>query len=156
MADDDRVNVRHMVDRVAAAVDFYTTHFGFSAATHVPAFADIIPGSLRLLLAGRDQSAGRPMADGAPPGAGGWDRIHFVVGDFQAAISRLSSEGVRFRNEVVTGPSGSQVGPRIHPPIWSGCSSRRDADVFIPLDEWHFNIRGFGSPEQRRIRYGRT
>jgi catechol 2,3-dioxygenase-like lactoylglutathione lyase family enzyme len=109
MPTDDTVNVRYMVDDVAATVDFYTTHFGFTVGTRVPAFADATRGNLRLLLAGPDSSAGRPMADGARPGPGGWNRIHFVVEDLQAEVDRLSSEGVQFRNKVVTGPGGSQV-----------------------------------------------
>jgi catechol 2,3-dioxygenase-like lactoylglutathione lyase family enzyme len=76
--DDDTINVRYMVDDVAAAVDFYTTHFGFEVRTRaLPAFADVSRGNLRLLLSGPASSAGRPMADGEHPGPGGWNRIHF-------------------------------------------------------------------------------
>jgi catechol 2,3-dioxygenase-like lactoylglutathione lyase family enzyme len=49
------------------------------------------------------------MADGERPGPGGWNRIHFVVDDLEAEIERFRSAGVRFRNEVVRGPGGSQV-----------------------------------------------
>jgi len=110
MPSDETVNVRYMVDDVAAAIDFYTTHFGFALQTSaLPAFADVTKGNLRLLLAGPDSSAGRPMADGEKPHPGGWNRLHFVVGDLRAEMDRLKGEGVPFRNEVVTGPGGSQV-----------------------------------------------
>jgi catechol 2,3-dioxygenase-like lactoylglutathione lyase family enzyme len=110
MASNETVNVRYMVDDVAAAVDFYTSHFGFTLQTKaLPAFADVTKGNLRLLLAGPVSSAGRPMTDGEKPQPGGWNRIHFVVADLQAEIDRLKAEGVPFRNEVVTGPGGSQV-----------------------------------------------
>ena len=110
MPDKDTVSVRYMVDDVATAVDFYTRHFGFTLRTNAPpAFADVTKGNLRLLLAGPSSSAGRPMADGERPHSGGWNRIHFVVDDLQAEIDRLKGEGVRFRNEVVSGPGGSQV-----------------------------------------------
>jgi catechol 2,3-dioxygenase-like lactoylglutathione lyase family enzyme len=104
------VNVRYMVDDVAAAVDFYTRHFGFTPQINAaPAFADVTRGNIRLLLSGPKSSAGRPMADGERPGPGGWNRIHFIVEDIQAEIDRLKGEGVSFRNDVVTGPGGSQV-----------------------------------------------
>jgi catechol 2,3-dioxygenase-like lactoylglutathione lyase family enzyme len=110
MPDEATVNVRYMVDDVAAAIDFYTTHLGFSVLTsRLPAFADVERGNLRLLLSGPKSSAGRPMTDGDVPGPGGWNRIHFVVEDLEGEISRLQSAGVPFRNEVVTGPGGAQV-----------------------------------------------
>jgi catechol 2,3-dioxygenase-like lactoylglutathione lyase family enzyme len=110
MHDDGTVNVRYLVDDVAAAVDFYTTHFGFSVRmSALPAFADVTRGNLRLLLSGPQSSAGRRMTDGERPHAGGWNRIHLIVDDLDAEIARLTGEGVTFRNDVVTGPGGSQV-----------------------------------------------
>jgi catechol 2,3-dioxygenase-like lactoylglutathione lyase family enzyme len=71
------VNVRYLVDDVQAAIDFCTSHLGFTVrSTAVPAFADVIRGNLRLLLAGPASSAGRPMPDGRKPVPGGWNRIH--------------------------------------------------------------------------------
>jgi catechol 2,3-dioxygenase-like lactoylglutathione lyase family enzyme len=107
---DEMVNVRYMVDDVAAAIDFYTTHFGFTVQTKaLPAFADATRGNLRLLLAGPQSSAGRAMTDVERPHPGGWNRIHFIVADIDAEIARLTAEGVQFRNEVVKGPGGAQV-----------------------------------------------
>ena len=110
MPDETTVNVRYLVDDVAAAIDFYTSHLGFTVLTSMPpAFADVQRGNLRLLLSGPKSSAARPMADGAQPGPGGWNRIHFIVEDLESEIARLRAEGVPFRNEVVTGPGGAQV-----------------------------------------------
>ena len=110
MRTEDTVNVRYMVDDVEAAIDFYTTQFGFSVRTNaVPAFADVVRGNLRLLLSGPRSSAGRAMSDGANPGPGGWNRIHFVTDDLAGDVERLRSAGVEFRNDVVTGPGGSQI-----------------------------------------------
>jgi catechol 2,3-dioxygenase-like lactoylglutathione lyase family enzyme len=107
---DETVNVRYMVDDVEAAIDFYTSHFGFSLiSSAAPAFADVRRGALRLLLSGPTSSAGRPMPDGRQPGPGGWNRIHLLVDDLQAEVDRLRGEGVGFRNEIVTGPGGSQI-----------------------------------------------
>lgn len=110
MPDDPTVNVRYLVDDVAASVDFYTRHFGFTVGVDArPAFADVMRGNLRLLLSGPESSAGRPMKDGERPAAGGWNRIHLHVDDVDAEVARLTIEGVSFRNPVVRGPGGAQV-----------------------------------------------
>jgi catechol 2,3-dioxygenase-like lactoylglutathione lyase family enzyme len=107
---DELVNVRYMVDDVENAVDFYTTNFGFTVRTSAaPAFADVVRGNLRLLLSGPTSSAGRPMPDGRTPEPGGWNRIHFVVDDIAAEVDRLRSDGVKFRNEIISGPGGQQI-----------------------------------------------
>lgn len=99
-----------MVDDVEAAVAFYTTHFGFTLLSKAaPAFADVARGNLRLLLSGPKSSAGRRMPDGRQPGPGGWNRIHFVVEDIEAEVVRLRAAGVRFRNEIISGPGGKQI-----------------------------------------------
>jgi catechol 2,3-dioxygenase-like lactoylglutathione lyase family enzyme len=107
---DATVNVRYMVDDVETAIDFYTRHLGFSLISNAaPAFADVRREALRLLLSGPTSSAGRPMPDGRKPGPGGWNRIHLLVDDLDAEVERLRGEGVRFRNEIVTGPGGRQI-----------------------------------------------
>jgi catechol 2,3-dioxygenase-like lactoylglutathione lyase family enzyme len=104
------VNVRYMVDDVQAAIDFYTSHLGFTVrSSAAPAFADITLGNLRLLLAGPASSAGRPMPDGRNPEPGGWNRIHLIVPDITVEVARLRADGVSFRNEIVTGPGGKQI-----------------------------------------------
>lgn len=110
MADNDLVSVRYMVNDVEESIDFYTRHFGFSLRhSALPAFADVVRGRLRLLLAGPKSSAGRPMPDGRRPGPGGWNRIHFVVDDIAAEVERLRSAGLSFRNDIVSGPGGQQI-----------------------------------------------
>ncbi|MEX1124215.1 MAG: VOC family protein, partial [Acidimicrobiia bacterium] len=104
------VNVRYMVDDVDTAVAFYTKHFGFAPGSNAaPAFADVVRGHLRLLLSGPTSSAGRPMPDGGIPSPGGWNRIHFIVDDIEGEVERLRAEGVRFRNDIITGPGGKQI-----------------------------------------------
>ncbi len=106
---EDIVSVRYMVDDVPSAVDFYKEHFGFTVGINAPTFAEVFRGNLRLLLSGPQSSAGRPMPDGTHPAPGGWNRIHFVVDDIAAEVERLRAEGVRFRNDIVTGPGGKQI-----------------------------------------------
>jgi catechol 2,3-dioxygenase-like lactoylglutathione lyase family enzyme len=106
----ETVNVRYMVSDVDAAVRWYTAHLGFTVLSNAaPAFADVTRGALRLLLSGPTSSAGRPMSDGERPAPGGWNRIHLIVDDLPAEVARLRAAGVQFRNDVVTGPGGSQV-----------------------------------------------
>jgi len=99
-----------MVDDVDASIDFYTRHLGFELRQNAtPAFAEVIRGRLRLLLAGPMSSAGRPMPDGRQPGPGGWNRIHFIVDDIATEVDRLRAAGLTFRNEIISGPGGQQV-----------------------------------------------
>lgn len=110
MPESASVNVRYLVDDVDSAVAWYTRHLGFTLlSNHAPAFADVALGALRLLLSGPTSSAGRPMTDGERPGPGGWNRIHLIVDDLNAEVGRLRASGVKFRNEVVTGPGGAQI-----------------------------------------------
>jgi len=106
----EMINIRYLVDDVDAAVAWYTKHLGFTIISNAaPAFADVKLGALRLLLSGPKSSAGRPMADGERPRPGGWNRIHLIVDDVPAEVTRLRAAGVRFRNDIVMGPGGSQV-----------------------------------------------
>jgi catechol 2,3-dioxygenase-like lactoylglutathione lyase family enzyme len=104
------VSVRYIVDDVAAAVDFYTTHLDFALLTSaLPAFADVKRGDLRLLLSGPTSSAGRTLPDGRRPAPGGWNRIHLIVEDLAREVERLRQAGLSFRSDIVTGPGGSQI-----------------------------------------------
>jgi catechol 2,3-dioxygenase-like lactoylglutathione lyase family enzyme len=107
---EELVSVRYIVDDVDTSIDFYTRLFGFELGQNAsPAFAEVIRGRLRLLLAGPGSSARRPMPDGRGPVPGGWNRIHFVVDDIATEVGRLSAAGVKFRNEIVSGPGGRQI-----------------------------------------------
>lgn len=107
---DETVNVRYMVDDVAASIEFYSSLLGFEVGLDAaPAFADATRGNLRILLSGPKSSAGRPMSDGATPGPGGWNRIHLLVDDLETEVARLRADGARFRNEMVVGPGGKQI-----------------------------------------------
>jgi catechol 2,3-dioxygenase-like lactoylglutathione lyase family enzyme len=100
--------VRYLVDDVQAAVDFYTTHLGFALNRDAaPAFADVVRGPLRLLLSGPASSGAR--ATPADAAVAGGNRIHLLVDDLDAEVSRLCAAGLTFRSDLVTGPGGRQI-----------------------------------------------
>jgi catechol 2,3-dioxygenase-like lactoylglutathione lyase family enzyme len=106
------VSVRYIVDDVDAAIAFYCTHLGFHEDMHpAPAFAMLSRGDLRLVLSapGRGPGGGAAMPDGTLPRPGGWNRFAIEVADLQATVDVLRREGVRFRNEIVTGAGGRQI-----------------------------------------------
>src|ERR671918_591418 len=106
--DDSVVSVRYIVDDVEAAIDFYTTHLGFTLRTkHLPAFADVTRGPLRLLLSGPGSSGAR--ATPADAATAGRNRIHLTVDDLDAEIDRLRSSGLSFRSDVVAAPGGRHI-----------------------------------------------
>jgi predicted enzyme related to lactoylglutathione lyase len=49
------------------------------------------------------------MPDGRKPGPGGWNRIHLIVDDIEAEVTRLREAGVPFRNDIHSGPGGKQI-----------------------------------------------
>jgi catechol 2,3-dioxygenase-like lactoylglutathione lyase family enzyme len=105
---DQYASVRYLVDDVQAAVDFYTTHLGFTLNTSAaPAFADVVRGPLRLLLSGPASSGARATPDDAT--APGRNRIHLIVESLDAEIDRLRAAGVPFRSDAISGPGGRQV-----------------------------------------------
>jgi catechol 2,3-dioxygenase-like lactoylglutathione lyase family enzyme len=108
--DTSRATVRYMIDDVAAALTFYTTHLGFETeSTALPAFAAVTRGPLRLLLSGPESSGRRPMPDGSRTAPGGWNRIQIAVDDLAQEVARLRAAGLHFRNEILSGVAGSQI-----------------------------------------------
>ena len=105
------VSVQYMVDDVKAAIYFYTGYLGFRVESDSsPAFAAVTRGNLRLLLSGEQSSGRRPMPDGTRPTPGGWNRIELPVQNIEQEAQRLRAAGVKFRrDDIVTGPGGSQV-----------------------------------------------
>lgn len=105
-----QVNIRYMIDDVRAAIDFYTTNLGFVLDLDAsPAFASVTRDGVRLLLSGKTSSGRRAMPDGREPVPGGWNRIQLQVDDLEAEVKRLGEAGLTFRNEIITGPGGSQI-----------------------------------------------
>ncbi len=106
------VSVRYIVHDVAAAIGFYTTHLGFSVQIHPnDMFAMLTRGDLRLVLSvpGGGPGGGQALPDGTRPEPGGWNRFAVEVPDLAATVAELRRDGVRFRNDVVTGVGGKQI-----------------------------------------------
>jgi predicted enzyme related to lactoylglutathione lyase len=49
------------------------------------------------------------MPDGRQPEPGGWNRLQFIYDDLASEVDRLRQRGVKFRNEILKGPGGSQI-----------------------------------------------
>jgi glyoxylase I family protein len=102
--------IRYQVKDVARAAAFYTDHLGFKLEhQQLPAFAIVSLGEARVLLSGPGASGSRTMPNGQSQEPGGWNRIVLSVSDLPACIAAFKGAGVRFRNEMETGPAGSQI-----------------------------------------------
>jgi glyoxylase I family protein len=49
------------------------------------------------------------MPDGQQQEPGGWNRIVLEVSDLSRLVEELKRAGLRFRNEIETGPAGRQI-----------------------------------------------
>lgn len=102
--------VRYQVKDVQRSIAFYTERLGFHLdMQNLPAFGQVSVGGLKLILSGPGASGSRPMPDGRPQQAGGWNRVVLQVKDLLARIGELKSQGMSFRNEMEVGPGGKQV-----------------------------------------------
>jgi glyoxylase I family protein len=102
--------VRTLVTDVQRAIDFYTTHLGFTLEhKQLPAFASVANGSLKILLSGPEASGSRPLPGGVRQEPGGSNRVVLRVRDLPAVIDALRGAGLSFRNDMETGPGGKQI-----------------------------------------------
>jgi glyoxylase I family protein len=102
--------VRYLVKDVARSVAFYTGYLGFKLQhQQLPAFASVSLGDVKLLLSGSQASGSRPMPDGQRQEPGGWNRVVLRVNDLRTLIENLKKVGIQFRNDLETGPGGTQI-----------------------------------------------
>jgi glyoxylase I family protein len=102
--------IRYQAKDVARSVAFYTQHLGFTLKhQQLPAFANVSLGDVDILLSGPGASGSRPMPDGRSQEPGGWNRLVLKVSDLPGCIAALTNSGLRFRNQMETGPGGRQV-----------------------------------------------
>ena len=105
------VNVRYMVEDVEAAIEWYTGYLGFSLlSSQAPAFARRQAWIIATIAEWADQLGGPANARWAPShDREGGTASTSVVDDLPAEVARLRDAGATFRNEIVTGPGGSQI-----------------------------------------------
>jgi catechol 2,3-dioxygenase-like lactoylglutathione lyase family enzyme len=106
------VSVRYIVNDVDAAIEFYRDKLGFTVVMHpAAAFAMLQRAALRLVLSapGGGPGGGQAMPDGSLPEPGGWNRFAIEVSDLAATVAELRAQGVRFRNDIITGVGGKQI-----------------------------------------------
>jgi glyoxylase I family protein len=102
--------IRYQVTDVARSVAFYTNHLGFTLEhQQLPAFASVSLGKSQILLSGPGASGSRPMPDGRPQQAGGWNRVVLAVKDLPSLIAAMKKAGLHFRNQMEVGPGGRQI-----------------------------------------------
>jgi glyoxylase I family protein len=102
--------VRYQVKDVSRAIAFYTQQLGFKLdQKHLPAFAQVSIGNLKLILSGPGASGSRPMPDRHTQEPGGWNRVMLQVSDLAVGIERLKQAGLAFRNQMEVGPGGKQI-----------------------------------------------
>jgi predicted enzyme related to lactoylglutathione lyase len=110
--DMNTVRVRYMVNNIDSAVSFYTKYLGFQAKPGATAnFAMLSRGNLELVLSTPfgPGGAAKPMSDGRKAEPGGWNRIIISVNDLAAEVAKLHKAQLHFRNEIVSGPGGSEI-----------------------------------------------
>jgi catechol 2,3-dioxygenase-like lactoylglutathione lyase family enzyme len=108
----DKVRVRYMVNDVDRAASFYTKYLGFTEKPGAtPNFAMLSRGNLDLVLSTPfgPGGAAKPMSDGRKAEPGGWNRIIITVDDLRAEVARLRKDNLHFRNDIVSGPGGSEI-----------------------------------------------
>lgn len=101
---------RYLVNDVQQSIEFFSSFFGFTLVQQFgPAMAIVRKDDLDLWLAGPMSSAAKPMPDGSRPQPGGWNRIVLTVDNLEELVKKLRDSSVKFRNEILKGPGGSQI-----------------------------------------------
>lgn len=108
----ETVRIRYMVNNIDPAVAFYTKHLGFKEKPGATQnFAMLSRGNLELVLSTPfgPGGAAKPMPDGRKAEPGGWNRIIINVDDLRAEVAKLRKANLHFRNDIVSGPGGSEI-----------------------------------------------
>lgn len=100
---------RYFVADVDRSVAFYAKLGFVEKERWGPAFVIVTKDGHDLWLSGPGTSAAKPMPDGQVPAPGGWNRVVVEVEGLSELVVALRAEGVAFRNELLSGPGGTQI-----------------------------------------------
>lgn len=102
--------VRYLVADVKRSIEFYVGRLGFELEhQHLPQFATVALGPLKIHLSGPDASGSRALPDGEAQAPGGSNRVVLRVKNLPEFIAALQTAGVSFRNDMESGPAGRQI-----------------------------------------------
>ena len=102
--------VRYQSKDVARSIEFYTRNLGFKLEhQHLPQFATVSLGGLKIHLSGPGASGSRPLPNGRQQEPGGWNRVVLGVENLASCIDELKQARPHFRNEMEVGPGGKQI-----------------------------------------------
>ena len=101
--------IRYIVEDTDESVNFYVQYLGLELLFNVGPYARVAKDDLTLWISNAESSAGRPMPDGRVPKAGGWNRFVLEVDDIESVVTSMSQAGVKFRNDITSGPGGKQI-----------------------------------------------
>ena len=102
--------VRYQVKDVERSIAFYTRHLGFKLDHQAGSmFASVSLDGLKVFLSGPGSSGARLLPDGRHQEPGGWNRLVLRVDELSSLVSTMKEAGLQFRNEIETGPAGSQI-----------------------------------------------
>jgi catechol 2,3-dioxygenase-like lactoylglutathione lyase family enzyme len=110
--DTSKIMVRYIVNDVEASVAFFTSKLQFQiTAQSGPDFAMLSRDTLQLVLSPPKGPGGgsQPMPDGRRPEPGGWNRVILPTKELEKEVESLRKAGVKFRNDITTGPGGKQI-----------------------------------------------
>ena len=102
-------NIRYQVRSLDPSIAFYTQHLDFKLDMRNGPFAQVSRGDLSLILSSPGTSGARDMPDGSHQEPGGWNRILVWTDDLKGDIAKLKKAGAHFRNDIESGPGGSQI-----------------------------------------------
>lgn len=102
--------VRYFVTDVGSSIEYYRKNLGFVVTQNWGGnFAKIQLDDLELWISGPNTSAAMPMTDGSKPIPGGWNRLVIKVNNIETIVEKLKEEGIKMRNEILTGVGGKQI-----------------------------------------------
>jgi len=102
--------IRYQVKDVDRSIEFYQQHLGFKLEHKAGSvFATVSISGVKLFLSGPGSSGARSLPEGREQEPGGYNRIVLRVDDLASVVQTMKESKIRFRNEIETGPAGSQI-----------------------------------------------